>query len=175
MLCPTGTAVLTSIETSILPQTWGSLTALLASVFTTQIFDIFTGPTKGHFMAHEAVLTQSPLIARLIQTHSTKKGKLKTTLVFPRESPANFGVLLGYLYSHQLVMPSLNGEGLLSSDTDGTEAKAAAKVLARLYVLVGRAFPPCFIYTAMYNIQDIQCYGYSEQWSERIMMLMLTT
>lgn len=88
-------------------------------------------------MAHEAVLTQSPLIARLIQTQSTKKGRNKTTLVFQRESPANFGILLGYLYSHQLVMPSLNGEGDLNSDTDGTEAKAAAKMLARLYVLVG--------------------------------------
>lgn len=88
-------------------------------------------------MAHEAVLTQSPLIARLILTQSTKKGRNKTTLVFPRESPANFGILLGYLYSHQLVMPSLTGEGNLSSHTDGTEAKAAAKMLARLYVLVG--------------------------------------
>ncbi len=110
-------------------------------------------------MAHEAVLTQSPLIARLIQTHSTKKGKLKTTLVFPRESPANFGILLGYLYSHQLVMPTLNGEGNLSSDTDGTEAKVAAKVLARLYVLVGRGFLPIFVYSTMNNIQDTQCYG----------------
>jgi len=110
------------------------------SVFSTQIFDIFTGPSKGHFMAHEAVLAQSPLLARLMQSQSNKKGKHKTTLVLLRESPANFGILLGYLYSHQLVMPDLNGEGSLNSDTDGTEAKAAAKVLARLYVLVGQPF-----------------------------------
>lgn len=115
----------------------GFANTLSISVFSTQIIDIFTGPTKAHFMAHEAVLSQSALLARLIQIQSTKKGKLKTTLIFPRESPANFGILLGYLYSHQLVMPNLDGEGVLNSDTEGTEAKSAAKVLARLYVLVG--------------------------------------
>ena len=87
-------------------------------------------------MAHEAILVQSPLLAHLIEKQVGKKGKLKTTLVLPRESPANFGALLQYLYSHQLVMPSLNGEGSLNCDTDGEEAKAAAKLLAKLYVLV---------------------------------------
>ena len=112
------------------------LTNLAHSVYSTQIFDIFIGPSKAHFMAHEAILVQSPLLAHLIEKQDGKKGKLKTTLVLPRESPANFGALLQYLYSHQLVMPSLNGEGSLNCDTDGEEAKAAAKLLAKLYVLV---------------------------------------
>lgn len=92
-------------------------------------------------MAHEAVLSQSPLLARLIQTQSTKKGKYKTTLILQRESPANFGTLLSYLYSHRLVIPGLDEDGILDNDMDGTGAKAAAKMLARMYILVGQTIP----------------------------------
>lgn len=94
-------------------------------------------------MAHEAILVQSPLLTRLIQTQSTKKGKLKQTLVIPRESSANFGTLLEYLYSHQLVMPSLSGDGVLNGDMEGEDAKVAAKMLAKLYVLVSYPFGHC--------------------------------
>lgn len=87
-------------------------------------------------MAHQAILTQSPLLARLMTSQAGKKGKQKTTIVLPKESPVNFETLLQYLYSHQLVMPTLTGEGDLTSETDGEQAKTAAKGLAKLFVLV---------------------------------------
>ena len=135
-------------------------------------------------MAHEAILVQSPLLKRLIQSQSNKKGKQKQTLVLPRESAANFGTLLQYLYSHQLLMPSLSGNGDLSGDTDGEDAKVAARTLAKLYVLVSH--PSCLVVWKIHEVVDVsmkicwhevtQAHNYEmEGMQERITSVLETT
>ena len=110
-------------------------------------------------MVHEGVLVQSPLLARLVEACQTKrKGQAQKTMELAEESPENFGLLLNYLYSHQLTVPSASGTYTLHltglavrsqrSITDrahhpdtaspSSDAIHAAKTLAKLYVLASK-------------------------------------
>ena len=61
-------------------------------------------------MVHVGVLVQSPPLARLVYSQAKKKkGRVQKTIQLLNESPTAFGLLLSYLYSHQLELPKLTG------------------------------------------------------------------
>ena len=114
----------------------------------TPIFNIFVGPFKQHFAAHQAILSQSPVLEKLCTTQSTKKGRAKTSFFLPREKPFNFAALLQYLYSGQVYLNvplSLNGSLEVDEAADDSVIVRTAKKLARLYAI-----------GAEYEIEELQ-------------------
>ncbi|KAG7008236.1 hypothetical protein G7Y79_00006g018560 [Physcia stellaris] len=54
-----------------------------AIAFTSPVFDIFVGPQKYQFSAHQAILMQSPVLEKLCTAQAGKKGRAKTSLLLP--------------------------------------------------------------------------------------------
>ena len=115
-----------------------------SSAFTSPVFDIFVGPNKYQFSAHQAILAQSPVLEKLCTIQSTKKGRARTCLLMPRENPTNIAALLQYLYRGQLrldipVEPTSGGETSSAGTAEEELIVRTAKKLAKLHC-VGVAY-----------------------------------
>ncbi|KAL8784337.1 MAG: hypothetical protein Q9195_009082 [Heterodermia aff. obscurata] len=109
-----------------------------ARAFTSPIFTIFVGPFKQLFAAHQAIISQSPVLEKKCTEQSAKKGRARTCFILPREKPANFAALLQYLYSGQVYLniPFSPDGGLVVDEAADDEAIVrAAKKIARLYAI----------------------------------------
>ena len=108
------------------------------SAFMTPIFNIFVGPFKQSFAAHQAIIAQSPVLEKLCNAQLTKKGRAKTSFLLPREKPINFAALLQYLYSGRVYLniPLKPDGGFEVDETVGEEVFVRnAKKIARLYAI----------------------------------------
>ena len=89
------------------------------SAFTSPVFDIFVGPQKYQFSAHQAILAQSPVLEKLCTAQASKKGRAKTSLLLPREKVPHFSALLQYLYSGRVLL-NLSSEPAASGGAANT-------------------------------------------------------
>ena len=117
--------------------------ALSSSAFSSPVFDVFVGKAKQQYSAHQAILAQSPVLRKLCNDQGKKKGRAKTCLLLPAENPGNFGALLQYLYTGNV----LNNTPASVTDTELEGMAKSAKRLAKLYC-VGAA----------YELSELQAY-----------------
>lgn len=104
----------------------------------TPIFTIFVGPFKQYFAAHQAIISQSPVLENLCIKHSTKKGRAKNCFLLPDEKPVNFAALLQYLYSDQVYLNiprSSNDNVAVDGAANEEMVIRSAKKIARLYTI----------------------------------------
>ena len=109
--------------------------ALSPSAFSSPVFDVFVGKSKQQYSAHQAILSQSPVLQKLCNDQAKKKGRAKTCLLLPAENPGNFGALLQYLYTGNVH----NSAPTNATDTEVEAMAKSAKRLAKLYC-VGAAY-----------------------------------
>ena len=102
------------------------------------IFNIFVGPYKQCFAAHQAIISQSPVLEKQCTAQSAKKGRAKNCLLLPGEKPMNFVALLQYLYTGQVYLNlPLNPDGSVVTDEAAGEKVVAqtARKIALLYAI----------------------------------------